>query len=262
MSARVRVPYHMARLTAWVPPLALAAPLVDLIVRAETKALEVVIPELRRDDLDDALRSLGEVGRTLLRWMGNDAIHSVVTDMGETTRSRSDAHWRREVSGALGETVALETGMTREMTQLWIAENTARIEGLRDETLRRMRVDIEAAALAGTSPDTLAAKWVRDGLPTRNGNLRGRANVIARDQLGKLAGQTAEQQQRALGLVEYMWDDRPAVPRNQRAVHRGRRGARYRWDGAPPGGHPGNAIMCGCRAVATVPVAQLRAAFT
>jgi len=251
----------MARLTAWVPPLALATPLVDLIVRAETKALDVIIPELRRDDLDDAEQSLDEVARTLLRWMGNDAIHSVVTDMGETTRSRSDAHWRGEVSGALGETVALETGLTRETAQLWIAENTARIEGLRDETIRRMRDDLETAVLSQTNPDTLAAKWVRDGLPTRNGNLRGRANVIARDQLGKLAGQVAEQQQRALGLTEYMWDDRPAVPRNQRAVHRGRRGARYRWDGAPPGGHPGHAIMCGCRAVASVPLAQLRSVF-
>jgi len=252
----------MARLTAWVPPLALAVPLVDLIVRAEAKALAVVVPELRQDDLDDAEDSLGQVERTLLTWMGNDAIHSVVTDMGERIRAGSDAHWRREVSGALGETVALNTAMTREMTQLWIAENTARIEGLRDETLRRMRDDIETAILSQANPDTLAAKWVREGLPTRNGNLRGRANVIARDQLGKLAGQTAEQQQRALGLVEYMWDDRPAVPRNQRAVHRGRRGARYRWDAAPPGGHPGHAIMCGCRAVASVPFAQLRAAFS
>ena len=234
----------------------------DLIVRAEAKALAVVVPELRQDDLDDAEDSLGQVERTLLTWMGNDAIHSVVTDMGERIRAGSDAHWRREVSGALGETVALNTAMTREMTQLWIAENTARIEGLRDETLRRMRDDIETAILSQANPDTLAAKWVREGLPTRNGNLRGRANVIARDQLGKLAGQTAEQQQRALGLVEYMWDDRPAVPRNQRAVHRGRRGARYRWDAAPPGGHPGHAIMCGCRAVASVPFAQLRAAFT
>jgi uncharacterized protein with gpF-like domain len=214
------------------------------------------------DDLDDAEDSLGEAERTLLTWIGNDAIHSVVSDMGERIRAGSDASWRREVSSALGETVAMDTALTREMTQLWIAENTARIEGLRDETIRRMRDDIETAILSQANPDTLATKWVRDGLPTRNGNLRGRANVIARDQLGKLAGQIAEQQQRALGLTEYMWDDRPAVPRNQRAVHRGRRGARYKWDAAPPGGHPGHAILCGCRAVATVPLARLRAVFT
>ena len=153
--------------------------------------------------------------------------------------------------------LALDTRPSRELLQAWIAQNTARIQGLRAETLVRLRGDLETAALSQVRPQDLAAKWEREGLPTRNGTLRGRATVIARDQLGTLAGQIAESQQRGLGLSEYMWDDRPGIRREQRLVHRGRRGARYQWESPPPGGHPGRAIACSCRAVAVVSLDRL-----
>ena len=128
---------------------------------------------------------------------------------------------------------------------------------MRSHTITRIREDLETAILSGTRAEELAAQWEREGLPTLHGRLRGRANIIARDQLLTLAGQLARAQQEALGLVEYQWDDRPSLPRQHRLVHRGRRGARYRWDGPPPGGHPGEAIMCRCRAVAVVSLDRL-----
>lgn len=245
------------RLAAWAPSDGVADPIARLVIRAEAEALAVLVPQLRQDGYAQALAGLPSLADRLRAWLGDRLIRETVTGAGERARRLADEHWATEVGRAAGRSVALDTRPSREVLQGWIANNTARIQGLRNTTLERLRADLETAALSQTRPQELAAQWERDGLPTRNGRLRGRATLIARDQLGTLAGQIAEHQQRALGLTEYMWDDRPAVSREQRPVHRGRRGGRYRWTGAPPGGHPGHAINCECRAVAVVELARL-----
>jgi SPP1 gp7 family putative phage head morphogenesis protein len=185
----------------------------------------------------------------------------VVTGTGERAREASERLWAEQVSRELGQRYALDTGPGRERLQAWIAENTARIQGLRNATLEQVRADLETAVLSQVRPSELAAHWERVGLPTRNGTLRGRALVIARDQLGTLASQLAQEQQQALGVEEYDWDATFEVTRKHRAVHRGRHGARYRWDSPPPDGHPGRAVCCGCKPRAVVDRADLRKRF-
>lgn len=246
-----------AKLKAWAPATGVADPMARLVIRAEREALALLLPELRQDSLASALLSLGAVGDSLRRWLSDRLILDTVTATGERAQRMADDHWAAEVSRAVGRDVVLDRTPSRAVLQGWIANNTARIQGLRNETLERIRSDLETAVLSQVRPQELAAQWERDGLPTRNGRLRGRATLIARDQLGTLASQIAEAQARALGLTEYMWDDRPAVSREQRPIHRGRRGARYKWTGAPPGGHPGREINCECRAVSVVSLDRL-----
>ncbi len=185
----------------------------------------------------------------------------MVTDTGERAREASERQWAEQVSRELGRNVALDTGPGRERLQAWIAENTARIQGLRNATLEQVRADLETAVLSQVRPEELATHWERVGLPTGNGTLRGRALVIARDQLGTLAMQLAREQHAALGIERYRWDARLEVTRKHRKVHRGRHGAEYRWDAPPPGGHAGEAVCCYCRAVAVVDRAALQRRF-
>lgn len=326
----------MATLTPWGPSDANAAPLVELLTRAEAAVLDVLRVELRGDGgepttkirraglrrfdlgggprdwvvvdrigrlsdgsdewpiqaqghaqlvdqgdaigVDRALRvavgrvavghrldsitsALARIRGVLDRMLGNDTISRMVTDTGERARAASERQWAEQVSRELGRGVALDQRPGRERLQAWIAENTARIQGLRDATLEAVRADLETAVLSQVRPEELAAHWERVGLPTRNGTMRGRALVIARDQLGTLASQIAQEQQTALGIVEYDWDARFEITRKHRKVHRGRHGARYRWDSPPPGGHPGRAICCGCLARPVIDRAALRRAF-
>jgi SPP1 gp7 family putative phage head morphogenesis protein len=246
------------KLVPWVPGDLTAQAVTVLVRRAERETIAVLAANLRRDSIASVLLSWPDVERTLRRWLSPRAVASVLGSAGERARAASSDHWALQVGRGLGRDVALDVSASREILQGWIAGNTARITSLSAETIRRVRDDLETAALSGVRPEELAAAWERDGLPTRNGTLRGRATVIARDQLGKLSAQIAEQQQRALGLTEYMWDDRPAIPRVQDRVHQGRRGARYKWDAPPPGGHPGHRPLCRCRAVAVVSEAKLR----
>jgi hypothetical protein len=211
--------------------------------------------------LDSITSALSRVRSVLDRLLGNATISRVVTDTGERARDASERQWAEQVSRDLGQRVALDTGPGRERLQAWIAENTARIQGLRNATLEQVRADLETAVLSQVRPSELAAHWERVGLPTRNGTLRGRALVIARDQLGTLASQLAQEQQQALGVEEYDWDATFEVTRKHRAVHRGRHGARYRWTSPPPDGHPGRAVCCGCKPRAVVDRATLRKRF-
>jgi uncharacterized protein with gpF-like domain len=204
---------------------------------------------------------MDRVRSVLGRLLGDSTIHRVVSDTGERAREASERQWAEQVSRELGRSVALDTGPGRERLQAWIAENTARIQGLRNATLEQVRADLETAVLSQVRPEELAAHWERVGLPTRNGTLRGRALVIARDQLGTLAMQLAREQHAALGIERYRWDARLEVTRKHRKVHRGRHGAEYRWDAAPPGGHAGEAVCCYCRAVAVVDRAALQRRF-
>lgn len=246
------------KLTPWTPTDAHAAPLVELVQRAEAKVLEELAPELRADSLASALRAFPRISAVLERWLGPKVVASTVEAVGEQARAASDREWAEQVSAAVGQRVALDTQPSRELLQAWIAENTARIQSLRNETLRRIRDDIETAVLSEARPEELAAKWQREGLPTLNGTMRGRATVIARDQLGKLAGQLAEHQQRALGISVYTWDVRPAISREHRREHLARAGRRFEWDHPPVDGHPGAAVLCRCRAVAEADQAALR----
>jgi SPP1 gp7 family putative phage head morphogenesis protein len=211
--------------------------------------------------LDSLTAALDRVRSALSRYLSDTLIARTVTDTGERAREASERQWAEQVSRELGQRVALDTGPGRERLQAWIAENTARIQGLRNATLEQVRADLETAVLSQVRPEELAAHWERVGLPTRNGTLRGRALVIARDQLGTLASQLAQEQQQALGVEEYDWDATFEVTRKHRAVHRGRHGARYRWDSPPPDGHPGRAVCCGCKPRAVVDRATLRSRF-
>lgn len=211
--------------------------------------------------LDSITSALERVRSVMGRVLGDATISRVVTGTGERARAASERQWAEQVSRELGRDVALDQGPGRERLQAWIATNTARIQGLRNATLEQVRADLETAVLSQVRPEELAAHWERVGLPTRNGTLRGRAIVIARDQLGTLAMQLAREQHAALGIERYRWDARPEVTRKHRKVHRGRHGAEYRWDAPPPGGHAGESVCCYCRAAAVVDRAALRQRF-
>jgi SPP1 gp7 family putative phage head morphogenesis protein len=216
----------------------------------------------RYDALADLRAAWPRVAATLRSWLSSPRITETLRRTGDQARQAADRQWSRELGRAVGIDIPVDSSASRELVEAWIAENTARIQGLRDEALRRMRDDLETAVLSGARPEELAAKWEREGLPTKNGRLRGRATVIARHQLGLLATQIAEHHAQALGLDSYTWDSRDGDTRQQRPVHRGRDGASYRWASPPPGGHPGTEVGCRCGVVVEVDRAELRRRFT
>lgn len=73
-----------------------------------------------------------------------------------------------------------------------------------------------------------------------------RARIIARDQLGKLYGQTNAARQRDLGVSHFIW--RTSEDERVRPEHEALDGRRFAYSDPPSEGLPGEPVLCRCSA--------------
>jgi len=99
---------------------------------------------------------------------------------------------------------------------------------------------------------------IRADLVERFGIDRRHAEVIARDQVGKLNGEISKATQAAAGVGLYVW--RATSDSRVRESHRAVDGLVWSWSSPPPGtgpygeaAHPGEAIQCRCGAEPVIP---------
>lgn len=79
-----------------------------------------------------------------------------------------------------------------------------------------------------------------------------RSKLIARDQTAKLSSNLDQFRQQQAGIEEYKW--RHSGKAHPRPEHVARDGKIFRWDTPPWDGPPGQAINCGCKAMAYIPL--------
>lgn len=120
----------------------------------------------------------------------------------------------------------------------------------------------------GTLPGSLTER-----LTKVNGISVERAKLIARDQTAKLSGDLNRIRQQEAGIDSYFWrnsQDNRVVGKpgglypkgNARHLdHWHREGKEYKWDDPPPDGHPGQPILCRCRAEPIINLDKLNAQF-
>jgi SPP1 gp7 family putative phage head morphogenesis protein len=239
----------------WTPDAAADEQLAAPTRRAEAAALAVVVPALAVG-LIEALDAVPAMAAVLGRRMSDRAIRSQWRAAGRSARRRSARHWRRQLQLAKLEVEPRED-VSQAVLEAWVAENIARIQGLRDSVAPAVTRAIIEAQTQGKRATTLARELERLGLPARNGRLRGRGDVIARDQLSKLAGQLARQQQLDAGIVEFVW--RTMRDSRVRDSHRDLEGQRFAWGEPPPIGIPGEPINCRCYAEGVIALPTRRA---
>ena len=138
-----------------------------------------------------------------------------------------------------------EPGLTR-VLRPWEAENVGLIKSIPEQYLSNLHGRVVAAVRQGTSLRDMT-KQVQDtyDLP------RKRAELIARDQIGKLNGDLTEYRQTNIGVEEYTW--RGVLDEREREEHVAREGQVFRWDTPPSDGHPGKPIRCRCWAEPKLP---------
>ena len=90
------------------------------------------------------------------------------------------------------------------------------------------------------------AEEMRASLQKQFGISRRRADLIARDQVGKLNADITQARQQALGVTEYRW--RGVMDSRERPEHVAREGKVFKWSRPPEDGHPGQPIRCRCNA--------------
>lgn len=131
----------------------------------------------------------------------------------------------------------------------WEAENIGLIKSIPEQYLDSLHGRVVAAVHRGTSLRDMT-RDIREtyDLP------RKRAELIARDQVGKLNGNLTEYRQTNIGVKKYRW--RGVLDDRERDEHVDREGQEFNWDDPPPDGHPGKPIRCRCWAEAILPALE------
>ena len=135
------------------------------------------------------------------------------------------------------------------LKELWVGENLDLIRSIDDETMRRIRQALTARITGSVNHAGLAKDLIAEIQAITEKEKR-RAELIARDQLGKLHGQINRRKQESLGIDEYEWET--SHDERVRDSHRALQGKAFSWSKPPPEGHPGYPIRCRCIALPVI----------
>ena len=129
----------------------------------------------------------------------------------------------------------------------WISENVDLIKTVPSQSLGKIKELVYRQYMDGGSTTNIVKELQRQyGMDKRH------ANLIARDQIGKLNTKITESQQRDAGVKRYKWSD--SRDEKVRKSHRRLNGHIFSWDNPPEtdGGrrcHPGEDYQCRCCAI-------------
>lgn len=126
--------------------------------------------------------------------------------------------------------------------QVWLRQNASLIKSVPTEVAERVRAKVESMVPQGARWETIA-KQLRD----EHGIAKNRAQLIARDQVGKYNADLAQTRMQACGINAYSWSG--AQDNRERASHLALQGTVWTFDKPPPIGNPGTPIQCRCVAV-------------
>jgi SPP1 gp7 family putative phage head morphogenesis protein len=160
-----------------------------------------------------------------------------VASIGEAVSTTNRTEWRRQVRAAYGVDILRGEPWLRDLLSGWEQENLALIRSLPDRLVDQLRGEMSRALVSGTS-----LRQLTQIVQERTGAAESRAELIARDQIGKLNGQLAQRRQTDIGVEQYVW--RTSQDERVRPTHRVRDGRTYRWDAGSI--KPGQEIRCRC----------------
>lgn len=246
----------------WLRPAAIEREYVKYlrgIARDVNGAIEVsiipVLAELRQDDWRDTPETTGWYERLRL------AIADTAAAIALPALAERVGAFARQVSGFNADQfhaiLRAAYGVDVFQTEPWLAdvlrqfeaENIRLIRSIPQQALDRLQGKVIQAVRVGT-PTALVKTMIRDeyAVTTR------RAELIARDQVGKLNGQLTGARQQSIGVTSYKW--RGSLDERERDEHVAREGKVIPWNEPPSDGHPGEPIQCRCWAEPVLPLLQ------
>lgn len=222
--------------------------LVDAAHAAALEELKDVPPAPRQDAADypaaDVPQPLATmIGRMKLRF-------ATIIEKGAAKASADvGAEVADQHRGAMVQQLRAVVAVSPQASEPWLAPvldvhrqaNQALITRMGAEQADALGREVAEAWDKGLSTD-----GIRAGLEKRHGIDRRRAELIARDQVGKLNGQLSMLRQTAAGGEYYTWET--SLDERVRQIHADRHGEKFRWEDPPDDGHPGMPVRCRCTA--------------
>ena len=159
--------------------------------------------------------------------------------------NRNKAGIGKQMESALGVNPLNYEPNLEPVFQAFVAENVDLIKSLNGEVLDKSTKIIKTGVTQGLSRNEISVQLQGlVGLGTR------RANLIARDQVGKFYGQLTKQRHKETGIEKFVWttsnDDKV------RDEHAELEGQEFTWEKGADGIYPGSEIQCRCVAQAVL----------
>ncbi len=168
-------------------------------------------------------------------------VKELAQKFAERTQSVQRIALGKQVKAALGADVFGSDKRIPALRDHFITENVALIKSIPSTVLNEVE-GIVSRAFTDATPHDVVAKQIEQ----RFGVGESRARLIARDQIGKLYGQTNAYRQQDLGIESFIW--RTVGDERVRDEHEALEGQEFRYDDPPDEGLPGEPIQCRCSA--------------
>lgn len=227
---------------------------------------EHVVPVLDRDG--DGVANTAPIGDLNRAWSKvaeviapaeHAAKRAARTMVAETNRKNLDS-LNSMYKQAIGVAPFVYTGTMRadaptsvdEILQRRLRDNVALITSIAPTALSQVQDVIRDGFASGLRVEALAKQ-----IEERFGVAESRAELIARDQVGKLQGQLTEARNREIGATSYVWQVSGAPEGDERVrdMHRELQGQTFRYDDPPvtnaqgDRNNPGEDYQCRCNAL-------------
>lgn len=161
---------------------------------------------------------------------------------GQRTQTYQRVQLGRQVRAALGaDVLANDGGRTAALLDHFVHENAALIKTIPGDCIDEIEKRVTRAFTSGTRSEELASE-----IEERFDISERHARLIARDQIGKLYGQTNAVRQQDLGIESFVW--RTAGDERVREEHQELDGQQFDYNDPPDEGLPGEPIQCRCYA--------------
>lgn len=222
--------------------------LIEEQVEKELAQQQLIEEAARADGLPDLLRAMAAYRRLVQRAVGN-VERAKVREMGEQVAEFAAREADRRIVIAAGLDGGLQKGLlslglrgVEDLLDGWIRANVDLITSVSTKYIDQVEERVRDALRRG-----VATQDLRKQIEERFGVAKSRAELIARDQLGKLAGQVTQRRSEDAGASRYLWST--SGDERVRDSHRALDGLVFSWDAPPAVGHPGQDYQCRCQAL-------------
>ena len=186
------------------------------------------------EDIERAFDEYDERAANILRERARAAARRAALGV-----SRANGREVTRVLDALGARIVQDPATIQDLIGVFVSNN----ESLLRDVSSTMRAEVAGAVGRGMQSGT---RWegIAQEIAERAGVARSRAELIARDQAGKVFSALTRARSQAAGIGRYEWvtshDERVRVE------HRVLDGRIFSWDDPPDVGNPGEPINCRC----------------
>jgi SPP1 gp7 family putative phage head morphogenesis protein len=190
----------------------------------------------RQDSIDDFL---GEAQKAITRVLERSGLISIVRIAGTDI---SGANGKKYEKNQTYRSLGLDRRVPGTLIDNWVKNNVQLITNTTWREAQDMERLFRDTAFSGRRKAELEGELLKIFKKGRSN-----AELIAKDQTGKLFGQLDEYKQTSAGIPGYYWRT-TLIPGRVRPQHAAREGLYFLWSQPPEGGHPGQAIRCMCEA--------------